>query len=218
MHRSSILQETVYLNIDIPVSVNLRINNTILGIYEITNPCLWYIRNSYPSNTVYLSIQLQEPVYLHGQTKIRVYLKFSQCNSTGNMQKQYIGGIVGNNAGERGGQLYVTKCYSVGDIGGSSSGGIAGDQAGVEDGYVHIQECYSAGQISAGGGGIVGSNTADQEGEVHIIDCYTLGNIQGYKAGGIIGAEQVDTELQIRAPVLSAVYISGILTQQEVRN
>jgi hypothetical protein len=125
------------------------------------------------------------------------------CHSDGDISLNS-GGIVGQNACNNGGTLYVIGCSSTGLLSGNLSGGIVGQLAGIGGGGVFVSNCWSEGAITGDGcGGIVGSSSVN----VTVSSSYSMGLISGTNCGGILGANA-----GINASQASACYSTGDIT------
>jgi hypothetical protein len=112
------------------------------------------------------------------------------CYSTGVIGNSYCGGIVGQYAGNGGGNLSITNCYTTGDISGNGAGGIIGSTAAQTSGTVSAIDCSASGVISGtSAGGIFGQFAANLSGSTAIaIRCNTTGTISGQYSGGIFAS------------------------------
>jgi hypothetical protein len=106
------------------------------------------------------------------------------CSNTGlfNATKTQMGGIIGQQAGQKinaaYGTVLVENCYNAGNIESGSSGGICGSIIGLFGGFVTIKNCYNTGNISGNGtAGICGAEAGNGGGIILIENCYNLGNI-----------------------------------------
>lgn len=115
------------------------------------------------------------------------YFSIDNCYSTGDINDDGCGGIVGSRAGQTG-KCIIKNCFSTGKISGNSSGGIAGISPGLSGNCI-ISNCYAVGDINAGNcGGICGEKAGDI-GFCLITNSYYTGNIDDnyFGTGGITG-------------------------------
>lgn len=124
------------------------------------------------------------------------YFIIENCYSTGDIARNYCGGIIGYYNSNTTGKYMIKNCYSTGNIKGSYSGGIAGSyNSGNTNDYSIIDSCYSTGNIeSTYCGGIVGTNTN----YIIVRNCMYLGTnpiINSY-SGGILGQNNLYCVLQ----------------------
>jgi hypothetical protein len=121
------------------------------------------------------------------------YIIIEDCYSTGAIEGDESGGIIGSSAGSDSGHCIIRRCYSTGEISGRDSGGIAADYAGEDSGLCVIENCYSVGEISGEeAGGIVGGfpTGTSTSGTCTITNCYSRGTVSGTNAGGISGSKE----------------------------
>lgn len=93
----------------------------------------------------------------------------SNCYSTGRINSQFSGGIVGSNSNS----LVINNCYTTGEISGSTAGGIAGSCENIT-----ISFCYSLGNISG-----ADSYGICRSGQINNV--YSFGQITGTRSTGI---------------------------------
>ena len=112
----------------------------------------------------------------------------TNCYSTGDISRDYSGGIFGYGTGSYSGNVSANNCYSTGPISGEESGGIFGYYAGYSSGNASANNCYSTGGISDySSGGIFGSLAGSYSGNASATNCYSTGTISGDESGGIFG-------------------------------
>jgi hypothetical protein len=123
---------------------------------------------------------------------IRTEQKFftvNNCYSTGIINGEGSGGIVGFKCSNNNGYLKVEKCYSIGDITGLYAGGIVGADSVWYGGTCEINDCYSNGNIDGDNtGGIIGNAAAafSTNSICNINNCYSSGSITNTtNTGGI---------------------------------
>ncbi len=118
------------------------------------------------------------------------------CVSTGNIDNNFSGGIVGSYAGSGlGAYLMVYGCMSSGtqrvnglDAGAQGAGGIVGGNAAHSNGSVLVQYCQTSGIIGGrDSGGIVGWMWGSNHGTVDVKYCFSTGLMSGINGGGIVG-------------------------------
>jgi hypothetical protein len=111
----------------------------------------------------------------------------SNCYSTGDVNGDWVGGLVGENWGS------VTDCYSTGDVNGIDLvGGLVGSN--LEG---SISNCYSTGDVNGfdAVGGLVGENgwgTFPDAWDGYIFNSYSTGSVQGVLyVGGLVGYNNI---------------------------
>lgn len=132
------------------------------------------------------------------------------CHSSGVIDGNFCGGIVGTGVASSAGRMVIRGCSSSGTISGTGSGGITADRVGLDRGTVTIESCWSSGDITgANAGGIVGYKSGENAGNIGIGFCYSTGLIGGLGAGGIVGGNIGFNALSVR---VVACYTNGGIT------